>query len=139
MKNKAITGSIRILSRVIWAGYRFTLGTALLGLGVVTAHAAVSENLPSPQLVQVTITGRVTSGGNIQTSPIAHASVTIFEAHGTSAVAGQGDTNTAGVFTIRVKRSYSDSIFYAQATLGSNLKFMADLGSSPLKTVRITS
>jgi hypothetical protein len=138
MRHNEITDSRGVLTRLALSASRLISAIILVGLGSIRSQASAAESRPKPQPDQITITGKVTSGGNVQIYPIARASVVVFEAqHGASIVAGQAETNAAGAFSVRVKRAYPDSLFYALAMRGSKLKFMADLGASPLKAVNI--
>lgn len=93
---------------------------------------------PNAQPDQITITGTVTSGGNLQSFPLPEASISIHQVQaGSSVLVGRSETDDSGRFSVRLKRANGDGIYYAIAKRGGKVKFMADLGPKPLTSVHI--
>jgi hypothetical protein len=139
MKHKEFADARGVLKRLARSAALFLPVLMLTSLSSIRAQASVRGNTTAnKQPGQITITGTLTSGGNLQTFPIARASVFILEVqHGASVVVGHAETNASGHFSVDVKRRDPDSLLYALAKRGSRLKFMADLGTKPLTTVHI--
>lgn len=88
----------------------------------LTAHGVSAANSKS-------LSGVVQTGGTSSSQPLPNINVTLFEAtnaHPTTL--GQATTDAAGRFSIRYTRSNSHTIFFVQADVGEDVKFIAILG-----------
>ena len=82
---------------------------------------------PRPAPVQL-LSGVVQKGGTSSSQPLPNVHVSLFEATtGQPTILGQATTNGSGRFTIRYTRSTSQSIFFVQADVSADVKFITVL------------